>query len=118
MYFRFNLSFRDVEELMIERGVDVSYETICRWVDKFGTTYAKRIRSRSESPSPVWHLDEVYTKINGKMVYLWRAVDDEGTVLDIVVQKRRNTKAAMRLLRKLLRNQGIKPNRIICRCPN
>ena len=69
MYFRFNLSFRDVEELMIERGVDVSYETIRRWVDKFGSTYAKWIKSRSESPSPVWHLDEVYTKINGKMVY-------------------------------------------------
>ena len=69
MYFRFNLSFRDVEELMIERGVDVSYETIRRWVDKFGSTYAKRIRSRSERPSPIWHLDEVYTKINGKMVY-------------------------------------------------
>ena len=113
MYFRFNLSFRDVEELMIEHGVDVSYETIRRWVDKFGTTYAKRIRSRSERPSPVWHLDAVYTKINDKMVYLWRAVDDEGTILDIVVQKRRNTKAAMRLLRKLLRNQGIKPNRIV-----
>ena len=113
MYFRFNLSFRDVEELMIERGVDVSYETIRRWVDKFGSTYAKWIKSRSESPSPVWHLDEVYTKINGQMVYLWRAVDDEGTVLDIVVQRRRNTKAAMRLLRKLLRNQGIKPTKIV-----
>ena len=113
MYFRFNLSFRDVEELMIERGVDVSYETIRRWVDKFGSTYAKRIRSRSESPSPVWHLDEVYTKINGQMIYLWRAVDDEGTVLNVVVQRRRNTKAATRLLRKLLRNQGIKPTRIV-----
>ena len=113
MYFRFNLSFRDVEELLIERGIDVSYETIRRWVDKFGSTYAKRIRSRSERPSPVWHLDEVYTKINGKMVYLWRAVDDEGTVLDIVVQRRRNTKAALRLLRKLLRNQGKKPIRIV-----
>ena len=113
MYFRFNLSFRDVEELMIERGVDVSYETIRRWVYKFGSTYAKRIKSRSENPSPVWHLDEVFTKINGKMVYLWRAVDDEGTVLDVVVQRRRNTKAAMRLLRKLLRNQGIKPTRIV-----
>ena len=76
MYFRFNLSFRDVEELMIERGIDVSYETIRRWVDKFGSTYARRIKSRSEAPSPVWHLDEVYTKIAGKMVYLWRAVDD------------------------------------------
>ena len=113
MYFRFNLSFRDVEELLIERGIDVSYETIRRWVDKFGSTYAKRIKFRSENPSPVWHLDEVYTKINGKMVYLWRAVDDEGTVLDVVVQRRRNTKAATRLLRKLLRNQGIKPTRII-----
>ena len=113
MYFRFNLSFRDVEELMIERGIDVSYETIRRWVDKFGSTYSKRIRSRSETPSPVWLLDEIYAKINGKMVYLWRAVDDEGTVLDVVVQKRRNAKAATRLLRKLLRNQGIKPTRIV-----
>ena len=113
MYFRFSLSFRDVEELMIDRGIDVSYETIRRWVEKFGSQYAKRIRSRSENPSPVWHLDEVYTKINGKMVYLWRAVDDEGTVLDIVIQRRRNTHAAMRLLRKLLRNQGIKPTLIV-----
>lgn len=113
LYFRFNLSFRDIEELMIERGIDVSYETIRRWVDKFGSKYAKRIKSRSEPPSPVWHLDEVYTKINGRMVYLWRAVDNEGTVLDVVVQRRRNTKAAMRLLRKLLRNQGIKPKRIV-----
>ena len=112
-YFRFNLSFRDVEELMVERGVELSYETIRRWVDKFGSTYAKRIKSRSERPSPVWHLDEVYTQINGKMVYLWRAVDDEGTVLDVVLQRRRNTKAATRLLRKLLRNQGVKPIRIV-----
>ena len=113
LYFRFNLSLREIEELMAERGVDGSYETIRRWVYKFGSTYAKRIKSRSENSSPVWHLDEVFTKINGKMVYLWRAVDDEGTVLDVVVQRRRNTKAAMRLLRKLLRNQGIKPTRIM-----
>ena len=98
---------------MTERGVELSYETIRRWVDKFGSTYAKRINCRSEGPSPVWHLDEVYTKIGGKMVYLWRAVDDEGTVLDFVVQRRRNTKAATRLLRKLLRNQGVKPERIV-----
>ena len=98
---------------MIERGVDVSYETVRRWVNKFGTTYAKRIRLKSEPPSPIWHLDEIYTKINGKMVYLWRAVDNEGTVLDVVVQSRRNTKAATRLLRKLLRNQGVKPTRIV-----
>ena len=113
IYFKFNLSFRDVEELMIERGVEVSYETVRRWVDKFGSTYAKRLRSRFESPSPVWHLDEVYIKINGKIVYLWRAIDDEGTVLDVVVQRRRNTKAATRLLRKLLKNQGVRPTKIV-----
>ena len=113
MYFRFNLSFRDLEELMAERGVELFYETIRRWVDKFGATYAKRIKCRSEEPSPVWHLDEIYTKIGGKMVYLWRAVDDEGTVLDVVVQRQRNTKAATRLLRKLLKNQGVKPTRIV-----
>ena len=113
MYFRFNLSFRDVEELMTERGVELSYETIRKWVGKFGSTYAKRIKCRSEGPSPVRHLDEVYTKIGGKTVYLWRAVDDERTVLDVVVQRRRNTKAATRLLRKLLRNQGVKPEHIV-----
>ena len=98
---------------MIERGVNVSYETIRQWVDKFGSIYAKRINTRCEKPSTVWHLDEIYTKINGKMVYLWRAVDDEGTVLDIVVQRQRNTKAALRLLRNLLRNQGVKPTKIV-----
>ena len=113
MYFRLNLSFRDVEELMTERCVDVSYETIQRWVETFGSQYAKRIKSRSENPSPVWHLDEAYTKINGKMVYLWRDVDDEGTVLDLVIQRRRNTKAARRILRKLLKNPGIRPIKIV-----
>ena len=98
---------------MTEHGVDVSYETIRRWVGKFGSTYAKRIKSTRERPSPVWYLDEVYTKIGGEMVYLWRAVDDEGTVLDVIVQRRRNTKAAMRLLRKLLKNQGVKPTKIV-----
>ena len=113
LYFRFNLSLRDIEELMAERGVDVSYETIRRWIDSYGPIFTKRIKSRSKSPSPRWHLDEVYTKINGKMVYLWRAVDDEGTVLDIVVQTRRNTKAAKRLVRKLLKNSRVKPERIV-----
>ena len=98
---------------MAERGVDVSYETIRRWIDKYGPIFAKRIKARSPNPSTVWHLDEVYTKINGKMVYLWRAVDDEGTVLDIVVQSRRNKKAALRLLGKLLKNNGVKPQLIV-----
>jgi len=113
LYFRFNLSFRDVEDMMAERGVDVSYETIRRWVDKFGLTYAKRIKRRADKPSTVWHLDEVYVKIDGKLVYLWRAVDDEGTVLDVVVQTRRHRKAALRLIRKLLKNQGVRPERIV-----
>ena len=113
LYFRFNLSLRELEELMVERGVDVSYGTIRRWIDSYGSVFAKRIKSRAQNPSPRWHLDEVYTKINGKMIYLWRAVDDEGTVLDIVVQSRRNKKAAMRLLRKLIRNSGVKPKRIV-----
>ena len=101
------------DRLMAERGVDVSYETIRRWIEKFGPVFAKRIKTRSPNPTPVWHLDEIYTKINGKMVYLWRAVDDEGTVLDIFVQARRNKKAAMRLLRKLLKNNGVKLDRIV-----
>ena len=116
LYFRFNLSFRDIEELVAERGVDVSYKTIRQWVDKFGSIFAKRIKSRVERPSTIWHLDEIYTKINGKMIYLWRAIDDEGTVLDVVVQRRRNTKAATRLLRKLLRNQGVKPKETVTDC--
>ena len=113
LYFRFNLSLREIEELMVERGIDVSYEPIRRWIDRFGPIFAKRIKSRSPNPSARWHLDEVYTKINGKMVYLWRAVDDEGPVLDIVVQSRRNKKAALRLLRKLLKNNGVKPQLIV-----
>ena len=95
-----SLGFRDVDERMIERGFDISFETIRKWVDKFGYTFTKRMMSRPERPSPGWHLDEIYTKINGKMIYLWRAVDDEGTILGIVIQSRRNTKATMRLLRK------------------
>ncbi|MDB2439272.1 IS6 family transposase [Hellea sp.] len=102
MYFRFNLSFHDNEDVMAKCGIDVSYETIIRWINKLGLQYTKRIKRTIDKPSTDWHLDEVYTKISGKMVYLWRAVDDEGTMLDIVVQSRRNTKAALGLLRKVL----------------
>lgn len=113
LYFRFNPSFRDIEEMMGERGIDVSYETIRRWVDKFGLTYARRIKHRADKPSTVWHLDEVFVRIDGKPAYLWRAVDDEGPVLDVVVQARRNRKAALRLITKLLKNQGVRPERIV-----
>ena len=99
--------------MMAWRGVDVSDETIRRWVNTFGPVFAKRIKSRACTPSPRWHLDEVYVKINGKVVYLWRAVDDEGTVLDVIVQSRCNTKAVLRLLRKLIDNNHVKPERIV-----
>ncbi len=90
LYLRFTLSYRDVEELLAERGLDISYETIRRWVLKFGTVFARRLRARRPRPSSCWHLDEMVAVIGGTRVFLWRAVDDEGEVLDILVQKRRN----------------------------
>src|SRR6476661_8481454 len=94
LYFRFSLSFREVEELMLARGVVVSYETIRRWCAKFGQAYANQLRRRRPRPGDKWHLDEVFIRINGKIHYLWRAVDQHGNVLDILVQPRRDAKAA------------------------
>ena len=94
LYYRFTLSFRDVEELMLQRGVVVSYETIRRWCAKFGQTYANQLRRRRARPGDKWHLDEVFVRINGTIHYLWRAVDQDGTVLDVLVQSRRNAQAA------------------------
>ncbi len=107
LYFRFALSYRDVEDLLAERGIDASYETVRRWVLKFGHVYAKEIRLRRPRPSERWHLDEVFLRIGGRIHYLWRAVDDEGEVLDIIVQPRRDRKAALKLLRRLLKRQGM-----------
>jgi hypothetical protein len=86
LYFRFTLSFRDVEDLLAERGVTVSYETVRRWVNHFGPMIAADLRKRRPKPYTTWHLDEVYLKISGRMAYLWRAVDAEGEVLDVLVQ--------------------------------
>jgi len=113
LYFRFNLSFRDVEELLAQRGVDVCYETIRCWTIKFGPQIARNLKRRRHAPSPRWHLDEVVCTIGGKRLYLWRAVDDEGEVLDLVVQKRRDTDAALKLLRGLMRNQAVEPEVIV-----
>jgi putative transposase len=88
LYFRFPLSFREVEELMLERGIVVSYETIRRWCGKFGQTYAGALPAGSPSRGTKWHLDEVFIKINGRLQYLWRAVDQDGNVLDILVLNR------------------------------
>lgn len=105
LYFRFPLSFREVEELMLQRGVIVSYETVRRWCAKFGQAYANGLRSRRPRPGDNWHLDEVFIKVNGELKYLWRAVDAGGTVLDILVQNRRDKAAARRFFRRLMRRR-------------
>ena len=113
MYVRFNLSLRDVEELLAERGVEVSYETIRRWVDRFGPQVAKRLRRSRCTPHPQWHLDEMYVSIGGRWMYLWRAIDQEGEVLDFLVQSRRDTRAALKLMRWLLTHHRMAPRTIV-----
>ncbi len=109
LYFRFTLRFRDVEELLAERGVIVIYETIRRWCQKFGQVYANTLRRRRPRPGDKWHLDEVFMTINGATHSLWRAVDQDGHVLDILVQPRRDKRAAVRFLRKLLQGLAYVP---------
>ena len=113
LYCRFTLSFRDVEDLPAERGLEVSYETVRRWVLKFGHSYAKRLRRFRPRPDDRWHLNEMFVKISGRRVYLWRAVDAEGEVLDCLVQPKRNKTAALKLMRKLLKKQGYVPSSIV-----
>src|SRR5215210_3873619 len=109
LYVRFTLSFRDVEDLLAERGFDISYETVRRWVLKFGPAIARRLRQGRARPTGHWHLDEMAVRISGERMYLWRAVDSEGEVLDVLVQRRRDKAAALKLMRKLLRKQGFAP---------
>jgi transposase-like protein len=113
LYFRFTLSFRDVEDLLAERGLDISYESVRYWVLKFGAEYARKIDHRRPRPNCRWHLDEVFVSINGKRAYLWRAVDNEGEVLEVLVQSRRNKASALKLMRKLLKKQGFLPSTIV-----
>lgn len=113
LYFRFSLSFRDVEELLAERGVIVTYETIRQWSRKFGQSYANQLRRRRAKPGDKWFLDEVFLKINGKTSYLWCAVDQDGNVLDILVQSRRNKAAAKKFFRKLLKGCQYVPRVLI-----
>jgi len=112
-YHRFCLSFRDVEDLLAERGITVSYETIRRWCQKFGADYVRKLKRRQGRLGDHWHLDEVFLRINGELQYLWRAVDQDGDVIDILVQPRRDRRAAERFFRRLLRGQGQQPLRII-----
>ena len=113
LYFRFPLSLQLVEELLLERGIVVSYETVRRWALKFGPTYARRLKRKTPSRRDIWHLDEVVVTISGQKHWLWRAVDQDGYVLDEIVQTRRDTRAAKRLLKRLLRKQGCPPRRLI-----
>src|ERR687894_696344 len=110
---RFTLSYRDVEELLAERGIETSNETVRRWVLKFGPLFARNLRRLRPKPTGTWHLDEVVVTIQGKRRYLWRAVDSEGEVLDLLVQSKRDTKAALRLMRKLLKKQGYAPDELV-----
>jgi putative transposase len=113
LYLRFTLSYRDVEELLAERGIESSYETVRRWVLKFGPMFARNLRRLRPRPTGRWHLDEMVVRIGSKKMYLWRAVDSEGEVLDLLVQPKRDTKAALRLMRKLLKKQGYAPDQLV-----
>src|ERR1700680_647578 len=113
LYLRFTLSYRDVEELLAKRGLDISYETVRRWVLKFGPIIARRLRQRRPRPSNRWHLDEMVVRIAGERMYLRRGVNHEGEVLDMLVQRRRDTRAALRLMRKLLKKQGFAPKLLV-----
>jgi len=113
LYHRFCVSFRDVEDLLAQRGVTVSYETIRHWCETFGLDYARALRRRRGRMGDTWYLDELFVTIQGRRQYLWRAVDQDGDVIDILVQSRRDRRAAARFFRKLLKGQGREPRRLI-----
>ena len=113
LYHVFSLSLRDIELILAERGVVVSYESIRRWCLRFGTEFARKLRRRRPRPGDIWHLDEVFLRINGELHYLWRAVDQHGVVLDILVQSRRNASAAKRFFKRLLKDLQYKPRRLV-----
>ena len=108
LYYRFSLSV-----LFAERGITVTYEAIRQWCLRFGFDYARRLRHRRARHGDTWYLDEPFVRIQGRQQYLWRAVDEDGDVLDILVQSRRNRRAAQRFFRKLLKKQGCEPRRLI-----
>ncbi len=113
LYLRLTLSYQDVEELLAERGLEVSYETVRRWVLKFGLAFARNLRRLRPRPAGIWHMDEMVVSIQGRRTYLWRAVDSEGEILEILVQPRRDKAAALKLMRKLLKKQGFAPSVLV-----
>lgn len=113
LYYRFNLSHRDIEDLLAERGITVSRESIRLWCIKFGAIYARRLKRKHQGYGDTFYIDEVLVKINGKQHYLWRAVDQDGEVVDVYLQPRRDRAAAKRFFRRLLRSNGGEPRKII-----
>jgi putative transposase len=113
LYFRYSLSYRDVEEMMFERGISVSYETVRVWCRRFGGEYSKRLRKCRGPVVDTWHLDEVFLKIDGRQKYLWRAVDQDGEVIDILVQSHRDSRAANLFFRKILKAERTLPRRVV-----
>ena len=113
LYFRFNLSHRDIEDLLAQRGIIVSYESIRLWCIKFGRIYTRRLKRRHTGYGDTFYIDEVFVKINGKQHYLWRAVDQDGEVIDVFLQSCRDGAAAKRFFKRLLRGQGEEPREIV-----
>jgi len=113
LYYRFNLSHRDIEDLLAEREISVSYEAIRLWCNKFGPKYATRLRRNHQGYGDTFFLDEVFIKINGKQHYLWRAVDQDGEVVDIFLQKRRDGSAAKRFFKRLMKKNQGEPRKIV-----
>ncbi len=113
LYHRFNLSSRDIEYLLAERGIEISYESIRLWCIKFGSKYAKRLRRRHQGYGDTFFIDEVFVKIQGRQHYLWRAVDQDGDVVDVFLQRRRDGRAAKRFFKRLLKVYGDEPRKIV-----
>lgn len=113
LYFRFTLSFRDVEELLAERGIEVSYETIRRWTIKFGPQFAANLKALRPPPSPRWHLDEMVCRVGGKRMHLWRSVDDEGEVLELLMEPGRDSWSAIKLIANIMLNHDTYPEKIV-----
>jgi transposase-like protein len=110
LYLRFTLSYRDVDDLLAERGLDVSYETVRRWGLKFGPAFARNLRHLRSRSTSTWHLDEMVVSIQGRRMFLWRAVDSEGEIMDVPVQPRRDKGATLKPMRKLLKKHGFSPS--------
>jgi putative transposase len=113
LYYRFNLSHRDLEDLLAERGIEVSYESIRLWCIKFGTKYARRLKRKHRGCGDTFYIDEVFVKINGKQHYLWRAVDQDGEVVDVFLQAKRDGAVAKRFFKRFLRSHGGEPREIV-----